>query len=206
MAMRTASRRANQSLSAFRLMTAPHVHVIHTRSSFELGRLLDRQVTRLGAIALGCLTLVLTLSTFTPVFAGDVSVRGYYQSDGTYVQPHMRSAPDSSYNNNWPSSPNVNPYTGQQGTVNRGSMMAGTAYMEAATPCLEVARDRSAGTDGSRDHVGRQLESVDALTPPAASRARACGPIGAGRARARRRGFHPVVWNVARQPFSSHIA
>jgi hypothetical protein len=27
----------------------------------------------------------------------------------------MRSAPDNSYNNNWSTSPNINPYTGQQG-------------------------------------------------------------------------------------------
>jgi len=53
----------------------------------------------------------------SPLFAEeDVSVRGYYKSDGTYVQPHMRSAPDSIYNNNWSTYPTVNPYTGQQGT------------------------------------------------------------------------------------------
>ena len=28
----------------------------------------------------------------------------------------MRSAPDRSYNNNYSTSPNINPYTGQQGT------------------------------------------------------------------------------------------
>jgi hypothetical protein len=41
---------------------------------------------------------------------------GYVQQNGTYVQPHYQSAPDQSYNNNWSTSPNVNPYTGQQGT------------------------------------------------------------------------------------------
>jgi hypothetical protein len=46
----------------------------------------------------------------------DVSVKGYFRRDGTYVQPHMRSAPDSSFNNNWSTSPNVNPYTGKEGT------------------------------------------------------------------------------------------
>jgi hypothetical protein len=51
-----------------------------------------------------------------PAFADDVSVKGYFRQDGAYVQPHMRSAPDSSYNNNWSTYPNVNPYTGQQGT------------------------------------------------------------------------------------------
>ena len=71
----------------------------------------------------------------TPVLAGDVFVNGHLRSDGTYVQPHMRSAPDSSYNNNWSTSPNVNPYTGQQGTnqprlydSNPGSSLGGSNY------------------------------------------------------------------------------
>ena len=29
----------------------------------------------------------------------DVSVRGYYRKDGTYVRPHMRSDPDGNFNN-----------------------------------------------------------------------------------------------------------
>jgi hypothetical protein len=56
------------------------------------------------------------LGTVAPIFAEDVYVQGHFRSHGTYVQPHMRSAPDSSYNNNWSTQPNVNPYTGQQGT------------------------------------------------------------------------------------------
>ena len=66
--------------------------------------------------ALGILALLLMLETVVPLFAEDVHVRGYHRRDGTYVQPHMRSTPDSSYNNTWSTSPNVNPYTGQQGT------------------------------------------------------------------------------------------
>jgi hypothetical protein len=44
------------------------------------------------------------------------SVQGHIRRDGTFVAPHMRSNPDSSFGNNWSASPNVNPYTGQQGT------------------------------------------------------------------------------------------
>jgi hypothetical protein len=40
---------------------------------------------------------------------------GFTRQNGTYVQPHYQSAPDHGYNNNWSTSPNVNPYTGQQG-------------------------------------------------------------------------------------------
>jgi hypothetical protein len=68
------------------------------------------------AFAASLLALMLLLGTVAPLFAEDVHVKGYYRRDGTYVQPHMRSAPDSSYNNNWSTYPNVNPYTGQQGT------------------------------------------------------------------------------------------
>jgi hypothetical protein len=45
-----------------------------------------------------------------------VRVRGYYRKDGTYVQPHYRSNPDGNPYNNWSTYPNINPYTGKQGT------------------------------------------------------------------------------------------
>ncbi len=49
-------------------------------------------------------------------YSGDVSVRGYLRSDGTYVQPHMRSSPDGNFYNNWSTKGNINPYTGVPGT------------------------------------------------------------------------------------------
>lgn len=48
--------------------------------------------------------------------AADQYVRGYTRSDGTYVQPHYRSSPDSQQWNNYSTQGNVNPYTGQQGS------------------------------------------------------------------------------------------
>jgi hypothetical protein len=48
--------------------------------------------------------------------AADVRVRGYHRRDGTYVQPHWRSSPNSTPNDNWSTYPNVNPHTGQPGT------------------------------------------------------------------------------------------
>lgn len=47
----------------------------------------------------------------------DVYVDGHFRQDGTYVQPHHRSAPDSNPYNNYGTQGNSNPYTGQQGTV-----------------------------------------------------------------------------------------
>jgi hypothetical protein len=45
-----------------------------------------------------------------------VRVRGYYRSNGTYVQPYYRSNPDGNFSNNWSTYPNINPYTGTIGT------------------------------------------------------------------------------------------
>ena len=58
---------------------------------------------------------LLIVAVALPALA-DTFVNGYYRSNGTYVQPHYRSAPNNSYNDNWSVSPNINPYTGQQGT------------------------------------------------------------------------------------------
>jgi hypothetical protein len=44
-------------------------------------------------------------------------VPGHYRSNGTYVTPYYRSGRDTSYNNNWTVRPNVNPYTGRQGSL-----------------------------------------------------------------------------------------
>ena len=61
---------------------------------------------------------LLGIALFTSAIssAGDVYVRGHTRSDGAYVAPHYRSSPDNSYNNNWSTSPNMNPYTGSIGT------------------------------------------------------------------------------------------
>lgn len=51
-----------------------------------------------------------------PAFA-QVHVRGYYRSNGTYVQPHYRSSPNHTKLDNYSTRGNVNPYTGKLGTV-----------------------------------------------------------------------------------------
>jgi len=67
---------------------------------------------------------ILAFLLISPVFAGDVWVNGYsgdvwvngyYRSDGTYVRPHYRSAPDGNVWNNWSTRGNINPYTGKPG-------------------------------------------------------------------------------------------
>ena len=48
--------------------------------------------------------------------SGTVNVKGYIRKDGTYVPPHVRSAPDKSFDNNWSTKGNSNPFTGKDGT------------------------------------------------------------------------------------------
>lgn len=49
--------------------------------------------------------------------SGDVHVKGYYRDNGTYVAPHNRTAPNSTNIDNFSTIGNVNPYTGEKGTV-----------------------------------------------------------------------------------------
>jgi|SRR5215510_9836147 len=46
----------------------------------------------------------------------EVHVKGYWKKDGTYVAPHVRTAPDGDFYNNWSTKGNINPYTGREGT------------------------------------------------------------------------------------------
>jgi hypothetical protein len=61
------------------------------------------------------LSILFLISSF--VFAQDVYVSGYYRSNGTYVKPHYRTAPNHTINDNYSTYPNVNPYTGKVGTI-----------------------------------------------------------------------------------------
>lgn len=64
--------------------------------------------------------LFLIVLFFASVSAfSQVSVRGYYRSNGTYVQPHQRTAPNYTRNDNYSTMGNVNPYTGKAGTQPR---------------------------------------------------------------------------------------
>ena len=62
--------------------------------------------------------LVAALSLAFPLVSmAQVQVDGYTRKDGTYVAPHMRSSPNQTKLDNYSTRGNVNPYTGQKGTV-----------------------------------------------------------------------------------------
>lgn len=48
----------------------------------------------------------------------DHYVRPHVDKNGNFVQGHMQTNPDGNRMNNWSTQGNVNPYTGQPGTVN----------------------------------------------------------------------------------------
>ena len=65
-------------------------------------------------------TLLIILSA-NSISIADVQVNGYYKKDGTYVQPHYRSDPNSTPDDNWSTKGNVNPYTNKPGYIEPGN-------------------------------------------------------------------------------------
>ncbi len=64
-------------------------------------------------------TLILTfIFLLTLTVEGQVHVKGYYRSNGTYVAPHTRSSPNSNPTDNYSYPGNTNPYTGKTATGN----------------------------------------------------------------------------------------
>ncbi len=57
----------------------------------------------------------LSVTAVTSVFA-DTWVNGYTRSDGSYVQGHYRSSPNSTVRDNYIYKGNSNPYTGETGS------------------------------------------------------------------------------------------
>lgn len=61
------------------------------------------------------LVLVLMLSIVQTAYAG--YTRGYYRSDGTYVNGYYRTRPNRTTIDNYSTRGNYNPYTGRRGTA-----------------------------------------------------------------------------------------
>ncbi len=70
-------------------------------------------------IKISVLSILIASTLLSSTVFADTYVDGYTKRDGTYVSPHYRSSPDSSYNNNWSVEGNQNPYTGQYGSRSR---------------------------------------------------------------------------------------
>ena len=66
------------------------------------------------------------LFSFAQTNSNHVYVSGYYKSNGTYVQPHYRTAPNSTNRDNFSTRGNTNPYTGQPGYITPDSNTSST--------------------------------------------------------------------------------
>ncbi|MFV8337493.1 hypothetical protein ACNQF7_15635 [Flavobacterium sp. RSP29] len=71
---------------------------------------------------------------FTTAFTfAKVSGKGYYRSNGTYVQPHQRTAPNSTRNDNYSTISNSYPYTGEAGTQSGDNYTSKSSYSSSNT-------------------------------------------------------------------------
>lgn len=62
--------------------------------------------------------IVITISGLSQTGNAQVYVSGYFKSNGTYVAPYFKSAPDGNPYNNYTYPGNTNPYTGQVASGN----------------------------------------------------------------------------------------
>ena len=69
-------------------------------------------------VLLSTLVGIIMFFCFILTVEAQTKVRGYYKSNGTYVQPYVRSSSDSSVYNNYSTKGNYNPYTGKKGYKN----------------------------------------------------------------------------------------
>lgn len=65
------------------------------------------------------LLLFFSISFYAQVNPNEVYVSGYYKSNGTYVEPHYRTSPNSTVNDNFSTIGNTNPHTGKAGWISR---------------------------------------------------------------------------------------
>jgi hypothetical protein len=63
------------------------------------------------------LIAALLIATFAATAWAQTYVRPHVNKDGTYIEGHYRSAPNHTDSDNYSTKGNVNPFTGQDGTV-----------------------------------------------------------------------------------------
>lgn len=56
----------------------------------------------------------------------DIFINGYFKKNGTYVQPHFKTAPNSSMFDNYSTKGNYNPYTGKPGWIDPYEKLSST--------------------------------------------------------------------------------
>ncbi len=95
-------------------------------------------------------TLIFIFSTlFFLAVEGQVNVKGYYRSNGTYVAPHTRSSPNTSPYDNYSYPGNTNPYTGKTATGNPDTYINNLYNNKNTTSTSDVWVDGYYRSDGT---------------------------------------------------------
>jgi hypothetical protein len=90
----------------------------------------------MGRIAAVLAALVMFVGA--PLHAqGKVRVKAHVTKKGAYIAPHVRTAPNKKRTDNWPSKPNVNPYTGKKGTVDPYRMKSPRPKVQSSSKALK---------------------------------------------------------------------
>jgi hypothetical protein len=78
---------------------------------------LERPLISSGGVQMKFIAAVVLSSFAVSAIAADTYVRPHVRRDGTYVERHWRSSPNSTRFDNYSTQGNVNPYTGARGTT-----------------------------------------------------------------------------------------
>ena len=88
--------------------------------------------------------LLFSFDFYAQVNPNSTYVNSYTKSNGTYVQGYYRTTPNTTINDNYSTYPNVNPYTGQQGTVQPTySTQSSNSYYSTPTPTYSTPSSNS---------------------------------------------------------------
>ncbi|PKP37251.1 MAG: hypothetical protein CVT98_06320 [Bacteroidetes bacterium HGW-Bacteroidetes-15] len=93
-------------------------------------------------IILFILTLFVCLSSIAQVNSKHVKVKGYTKSDGTYVAPYYRTAPNSTNRDNFSTKGNTNPYTETAGWIEPDNKI-NTLYSTNYTPKTTASKSEN---------------------------------------------------------------
>ena len=101
------------------------------------------------------------LFSFAQTNSNHVYVSGYYKSNGTYVQPYYRTAPNSTNRDNFSTRGNTNPYTGEAGYIipdsNTSSTYTTNSYSNSSTTYPKTNYNKTSTSISNKSYNSRSI-------------------------------------------------